>query len=131
MEMESDITFVVDAAKNLRTTVARGIITERMLFEAFERLTADPDYDSHLNELVDLREVEQMLISSESVSRLEDRFAAQMFRSSNRVAIVAVTDLTFGLARMYESLSWKSELIVVTRSLEESDLWLEYGIKME
>jgi hypothetical protein len=125
MTHKSFIVFEINKKRRMRTTIASGVITDRMLFEAFEKLTSAPDYDSTLNELVDLRQVESLNVTNEGLALLEKRFGAQTFRSPNRVAIVAADDHIFEMARVYESLSWKSELITVTRSLDAALMWLE------
>ena len=103
---------------------ACGIITDEILFEAFERLTADSDYDHTINELLDLREVERLAITLSAVDRLESLFETAKFKARNKVAIVASSSHIYGMARMCGLRSWKSELFMVCRNLEEAKKWL-------
>jgi hypothetical protein len=124
MEQESNITFEVDKAARLRVTRAYGVITDEILFDAFERLIADSDYDHTLNELLDLRGVEQLSITLSAVDRLETLFESTKLKAHNKVAIVAASTHVYGMARMYGLRSWKSELFMVSRNLEEAQKWV-------
>lgn len=115
----------MSAEERVRTTTVSGTVSDRMLLAAFETLTSAADYNSSLAELIDLREVENLNVTNEGLRVLEKRFGAQLLRSPNRVSIVAANTGVLERAQFYKRFSWKSELIAVTRSLEDALMWLE------
>jgi hypothetical protein len=50
-----------------------------------------------------------------------------MQNANSRVAIVATSDVGFGLARMYAQSGWVFGEIAVFRTVEEADAWLAAG----
>jgi hypothetical protein len=80
--------------------VFSGDVSDADFLEHLRSLYADPRFDTSMPELVDLREVTSVslspdMISSSARSPLHSPYA--------RRAVVAPTDVLFGLARMYES----------------------------
>jgi hypothetical protein len=90
---------------------------------AFRReFTAHPDFVSGMDELTDLTRVEHVEIDATTLRRLA---STTPFREGSRVAIVAPTDLLFGIARLFEmsgeSSGWDAR---VFRSMDEARTWL-------
>jgi hypothetical protein len=119
------IRFEVDSSKQLRLAIFSGVITESILFQAYEQLLSAPDYEPTLDDLVDMRGVERLGISSQAVRHLVGLFAQPESQAANKLAIVASAAHIFGMARMYEILSSNtSEQIQVFRDLREAEHWL-------
>ncbi|VTR98548.1 Marine sediment metagenome DNA, contig: S01H1_S25812 OS=marine sediment metagenome GN=S01H1_61839 PE=4 SV=1: SpoIIAA-like [Gemmata massiliana] len=119
------ITFDVDPAQRVRRATFRGVITEPVLLSTYGRLISEPGYDFTLNDLIDMRTVSRLEVGPDAIRQLVDLFAHPGEGATNRCAIVTATDHVFGMARMYEMLSWNSsELIHVFRDIEEAERWL-------
>jgi hypothetical protein len=123
----ASITFSFEIAK--RTRVARfvGAITDRELIDAFDRLLHDPAYDASLNDLVDLREVTHMGVTSAGLHRLialyDERGPAVL---NTRNAFVAPTDVLYGVSRMFQTMRGEAPPaeIEVFRTLDEAESWI-------
>lgn len=119
------ISFEVNISHRLRRATFSGVITEPVLFHTYEQLLSEPDYDPTLNDLVDMRGVERLEVSSQGVRQLVGLFAQPETQSTNKLAIVAPESYIFGMARMYEILSSDtSEQIQVFRDLRDAERWL-------
>lgn len=125
MTEQQSIKFEVDIAQRLRKAIFKGEITEAVLFHSYQQLLSEPDYDSTLDDLVDLREVGRFDVSSEGIRQLVELFAQPESQSTNKLAIVAPESHVFGMARMYEILSSDTpEQIQVFRNLKDAECWL-------
>ncbi len=90
---------VIDEARLVVTQVS-GVLRLPDLEENQASLLADPDFDPSFDHLFDLRGAEALNFPSEDVEQAT-RFRA--FSETSRRAVVAPHDLSFGLARMYQS----------------------------
>lgn len=121
------ITFSVDSATRTRTARYSGVITEAELLSTYAALMTAPDYDPTLDDLVDLRAVERLEVSPSAMRQLITIVQPiDALAIPTRTAIVAPTDVVFGMSRMYEMLRGDDvpEEIRVFRSLEEATAWL-------
>ena len=98
----------VEPTKRLRYAVARGRLTDRDLLEAWGDALADPSYDPALDSLVDMSEADSFEVTPEGAQRLADVMVMCAKEpppgTRPRVALVAPTDVAFGMARMYQSI---------------------------
>ena len=123
------IEYRIDNTRRIVLARARGIVTDRDVFgyqqEVWSRASV-AGYD----EIIDMTEAEQIALpSSVRVMELADVSAAMdPMGVSSRFAIVAPSDLTFGLGRMfqaYRGLHEKStKQVGVFRSMNEAREWL-------
>lgn len=121
------ISFSYDAQRRCRTARFAGPITDRELLDAFERLLRDPAYDASLNDLIDLRDVTHMGVTSAGLHRLialYDERAADAHGTRN--AIVAPTDVLYGVSRMFQTLRGECPPaeVEVFRSVDDAERWL-------
>ena len=121
------IRFEMDAANRIRIAVFEGVVDDAELLGSYGSLVAQPDYDPTLNDLVDMRGVDRLEVSSASVRRLVEMFTPlDHGEVVTRLAIVAPRDDVFGMARMYEILrSDAPEQIRVFRDRPEAERWLQ------
>jgi hypothetical protein len=92
--------------------------------EADDALREHPRFDASFDQLVDLREIQASDLSAAEIQKFVDR--PPVFSPSSRRALVVSTDLTFGLARMFEQM--RVELagrIRVFRDLNDAERWLD------
>lgn len=121
------IAFCIDHARQLRTARFAGAITDRELLEAYERLLRDPSYRGDYDDLIDLREVTHMGVTSAGLHRLialyDERGAVE---TPTRNAIVAPTDVLYGVSRMFQTLRGEglAAELEVFRSLDDAERWI-------
>jgi len=117
------VSYSIDLQLPLVYTVFSGEVTDADFVEHLRSLYADPRFDSAMPELVDLREVTEVNVSSDMIPSsarwtLHSPYA--------RRAVVAPTDFLFGLSRMYES--YRGEMgegqFKVFRSIQPALAWL-------
>lgn len=100
-----------------------GVVDDQTFVPLYRRIFADPGYVLGTNELADLRRVSRLALSHEAmddVRILTEHLYADSGRDF-RTVIVAPTDLSFGLGRMYEMLSEDGpERVTVVRRIEEA-----------
>jgi hypothetical protein len=121
------IAYTVEPTRNRVTLVYTGTITDRELFETFDRLYRDPAHRVGMDELSDLRTVHNVTVTSVGLQALADQTARNLdqARQTWRVAVVAPQDVVFGLARMYGLFREDSpELVRVFRDLASAEEWL-------
>ncbi len=119
----------VNLDERVRYSIVTGVVTDADLIAAYERVVADPDFDPTLNVLADTRGIERTEITAKGVQLLAQRRARdeRWVAAKPRVAIVATTDVVFGLARMYEAYGDREgdgKRYLVCRTIEEARRWL-------
>jgi len=125
--LTASITFSFAHAKRVRVARFSGAITDRDLIDTYERLLRDPAYDGTLHNLVDLREVSHMGITSAGLHRLialhDGRGPTE---AHTRNAIVAPTDVLYGVSRMFQTLRGDSRLaeLEVFRTIGAAEHWI-------
>jgi hypothetical protein len=124
------ITFSVDPATHIRTAVYTGVVDDAELLQAYGALLTQPDYDATVDDLIDLRGVERLEVSRDALSRLISMYKpVDSLGVPTRLALVAASDVTFGMSRMYEMLRGDDvpEEIRVFRSHDDAVAWLKDG----
>jgi hypothetical protein len=119
----------VDSAERVRYSVATGVVTDRDMIDAYERVVGDPAFDPTLKVLADIRGLERAEITADGIRDVAERRARDQRALGHppRVAIVVASDVTFGLARMYEAYSdqqGEDKRYLVCRSMDEARRWL-------
>jgi len=123
------IEVTIDHARRLVTATGRGSLTGEDVFGYQRDVWSRLDVSGY-NELMDMREVEQIDLRSIDNMRALAELSASMDAPAapSKFAIVATTDESFGLGRMYETyrrLEGKStKQVGVFRSLNEAYAFL-------
>ena len=121
------MTYEIDEERSLVRTTVSGRLTDADLLAHKHALLADPGFRVGMNELSDIRRVEEFEVTPEGIT------AAALFDSKNkadvgthRLALVASADLVFGMARMYGmKTDGNTGGVGVFRNEEEAVVWLE------
>ncbi len=124
------ITFAVDEAKKRRVATYTGRIDDDTILSAYANLVKQADFDPSLDDLADMREVTSMDVSATALRQIMGMFApVDQLAIPTRLALVAASDLVFGMSRMYEMLRGDDvpEEIRVFRSHDEAITWLDAG----
>jgi hypothetical protein len=127
---EGQIVFSHDPAAKIRTSTFKGILRGQDLLAAYEKLFNSPGFDPQYNDLIDLRLIEKMEVTTDDLRP----FVAKVRQLDKlgihtRVAIVAPTDHAYGAGRLYEAMRGKdsTEFIALFHSMENALLWLKSG----
>jgi hypothetical protein len=100
-----------------------GAVSEDELHDHNQRLRKDPEFVPEYRQLTDVTELTEILIGSKVIIQTAiDHF----FAPGTRRAIVASTDATFGMARMFALQSEAAgQTIEVFREMCKAEEWLE------
>ncbi len=84
-----------------------GVVTMAEVRTMFETYLGDPDFRTDLTHLVDLSQINADSIGFSEVFALSGMFSRSIAETGRqmRIAIFAPNELTYGLSRMFESLS--------------------------
>jgi len=119
--------FSIDRDAGVRVAAFCGVVTDADLMEAYESLLGDPHYDPTLHDLLDMSGVERLEISADAIRELIKRYArVDELGIRTKLAIVAPSDVAFGVGRMYEMLRGDDvpEEIRVFRESSQAGRWL-------
>ena len=99
-----------------------GAPTEDDIHDHGQRLRNDPQFRSDFRQLVDMRELTEIRVGS---GVIRDASRNQFFEPGVRRAVVANSDASFGMARMYAIASENSgQTIEVFRDMDAAKAWL-------
>lgn len=99
-----------------------GVVSDEDLRAHAGLLRADPDFDPTYQQLVDLRDVSALRVSSDTIARVARESA---FAPGVRRAVVAPTDYHFGMGRMFDLYSDAAgQTVAVFRDLDAAEAWL-------
>jgi hypothetical protein len=120
------LSFRVDAQDRILRSRGSGELTVQDLLDYFAESRADPDYEPAMHRVMDLREVTQ-LPSSDDVRSLATFARSKAPVESARMAIIASSDLAFGVSMMFKGFVGYGERLVVVRDETEAMDWLTLG----
>lgn len=123
------VSYTYDEKENLIYTKFTDVITDEDLEKQAKAVAADPRIKPGLRELVDLRAVDSVEASTETLGFIifTDKEHRDKFEGM-RIAIVAPRDLLFGLSKIFEVLSDVENApskINVFRTMREAEEWLQ------
>ena len=103
----------------------RGPVSDDLLLPSYERAYGDPLWQPQFAELADLRGADMTQITTSGLRRLMAHLEPLYQGIDHDAAVVAPTDLNFGLARLYEmESSESSQTTRVFRDFSEAVTWL-------
>lgn len=114
-------------AGNIVVFTWAGEFTLNEYYETMAELEASKAYHPDIDTIWDLREADTQHLSIEDVRSIaaNSRKLASQRKKDWKVAIVANTDLTFGLARMYEAYAnGINNRTKVFRDFEQAEAWV-------
>lgn len=122
------IKFHFPTNKNLVISVHEGIVKDEELIASYKSLLEDNLFDKEMNFLIDLRETDSSSRSREGLNSLA-KFVRTIYQDKYKipkVAVLAPSDISFGLARVFEGISNDIPInYSVFRSSEEALTWLD------
>jgi hypothetical protein len=112
----------IDKSRRIVFSRATGIVTDEVLLDHQQRLSADPDFEPDFRQLYDFCDVEELQATSMGVRELAIN---NPFGRGAQRALVAGSQAVYGVARMFQIMAEKGpDRIEVFYSLEEALDWL-------
>ena len=112
----------IDTERRVVFSTATGILSEDDITDHQARLRADPDFDGKLDQLWDFSGVTAVEVASATIRQLA---RARSFEAGVKRAVVAPSDVAFGMARMFQMLHEDApEEMRVFRASAEARRWL-------
>ena len=112
----------IDVARRIVVSCAWGELSTADFLAHFQAVGTDPSFDPTFGQLVDLREV--ALFTLDTVT-IREKAARSLFQPGVRRAIVAPSDIAFGLARMFGMYAASaSQNVAVFRTIDDAERWL-------
>jgi hypothetical protein len=116
---------VIDASRGLVRSRAWGELSSNDLVAHYASLAADPAFQRHFQQLGDLRDVVSFTVDSRVIAA---EAATPLFAPNVRRALVANTDVGYGLARMFAAYAeGAAQHVRVFRDIAEAEAWLQEG----
>jgi hypothetical protein len=115
--------YKIDKEHRIVLSTAHGVLTRADVLAHQENLLKDPDFDPGYSQIFDFSQVTAFELSAEEIRGLAKR---SVFSPHSHRALIAPSDLGFGLGRMFEMLREnEGELgIRVFRTLEQALDWV-------
>ena len=122
-ERELPISYDIDPKRGLVTSRLWEVVTNDEVDEHNQRLRTDPQFDPDYRQLVDLSGITEIRITTPKVTAAAQD---QYFTPGSRRAFVALTDATFGMARMFATRAEAAggQTIKVFRDRKTAEEWL-------
>ena len=116
------MSFTIDPARKVVFTTVFDELTEQDVKDYQERLLRDPKFNPEYSQLMDATTLKTVRLTSLSTDRL---LRTRPFKRTARCAVIASSDLAFGISRMIE-LHCEEQGIAFRgfRSRPEAEAWL-------
>ena len=115
-----------DKHKRILVVTGIGEITAQEIASTFDKIGGSPEYPPNADRIWDLRKADLTSLDEKSLLKII-QLAKQYPEFANySMALIASTDLSYGVSRMYELLS-EGELprnIMVFREYSEGEKWI-------
>ncbi|MBM3789340.1 MAG: hypothetical protein FJW35_03210 [Acidobacteria bacterium] len=116
----------IDRDRNIARIKLSGSLSKETILDAFDAAVSDEGYRKGMGRLWDFRDADLSSMGPTTIAELA-RHSMKYPRGINdvRVALVAGSDLEFGLARMFAAFSIDAHTTIsVFNSMEEAQAWL-------
>ena len=113
----------INVIRGIVFTTADGILTDADLREHQIGLKNDSDFQPGLNQLVDLQGVTSFELTGDGLRTVA---STDLWRQDSRRAIVALTDVSYGMSRMFQMLTDHDSgaELKVFKDMAEARKWL-------
>lgn len=121
------VEITIDADRRRILSRFSGRLSREVLQRYYDALYAHPRFRTDMSEIFDVSAVTELDLTADEIRDFSATTSANTSKGNGvRVAVVAPTDLTFGLARLYElSQVDTTNRICVVRTMAEAEAWLE------
>ena|SRR3954470_8142071 len=116
------MSYKIDQERRLVITRGWGELTTRELVEVMSQILLDPRFDPSYRSLGDLRDVTSIAVDTMATAQTA---ASPLFADGARRAIVATSDVAYGMARMFAAYSERAgHEVCVFREMAPAEAWL-------
>lgn len=117
------MTYKIDRDRRLVLTRAWGVLSTRDLADVMSQILLDPRFDPMYRSLGDLRDVTDITVDAMDTARTA---ASPIFAEGTRRAIVATSEVAYGMARMFATFAERSgQQVRIFREMGPAEEWLE------
>jgi hypothetical protein len=117
------MSYRIDPARRVVLTRGWGVLTTRELIDVTTQILLDPRFDPTFRSLGDLREVTDVSVDMAASAHTA---ATPLFTAGTRRAIVASSDLAYGVARQFAIFAQRSgQDVRIFREMRQAEEWLE------
>jgi hypothetical protein len=117
------MSYKIDQARQLVITRGWGQLSSDELLETMSQILLDPRFDPSYRSLGDLREVTSITVDTMATAQTA---ASPLFADGTRRAIVATSDVAYGMARMFAAYSERAgHEVRIFREMALAEAWLE------
>jgi hypothetical protein len=118
--------FTIDGDHGVVRFTGEDVFSSRDLMESIKQVTAHPDFQPDYDHLVDLRDVTSFEPDSGDIRKRSQQDRENIRLDTSRIAIVATSNVVFGMSRMYETFMEGADVTVRTfRDMAEAEAWLD------
>jgi uncharacterized protein YbaA (DUF1428 family) len=117
------MSYKIDQERRLVVTRGWGELSSRELFDVMSQIMSDPRFDPTYRSLGDLRDVTSVTVDPMATAQTA---ASPLFADGVRRAIVATSDVAYGMARMFAAYSERAgQEVRIFREMALAEAWLE------
>jgi hypothetical protein len=122
---EKDMDLKIDVEKNIAYIKLSGLLSKKIILNAFDKAVSDKSYKNGMGRLWDFREADLSTLESNTVIEMAQyslRFPPGI--NDVKVAFVVSRDFEYGLSRMFEMSSNAKTPISVFRKIDEAERYM-------
>jgi hypothetical protein len=114
------------ASKHILIGTFDGELTIEMVQSAFKEIVSSSEYPPDISTIWDIRKLDLTSVDRQLMDKIiYFRQGINSIRGAAKIALVADSELSFGLGRMYEGLSGSlAQEMSIFKSMEEAEKWL-------
>jgi hypothetical protein len=117
------MSYKIDQERRLVITRGWGELTTHELADVMSQILLDPRFDPSYRSLGDLRDVTSIAVDTLATAQTA---TSPLFADGTRRAIVATSDVAYGMARMFAAYSERTgHQVCVFRDMASAEAWLE------
>ena len=115
----------IDEEKNIAYIKLTGLLSKKVILNAFDLTVSDKRYKKGMGRLWDFRDSDLSSLDSVTITEMA-QYSLRFPQGINDVKVAFVTsrDLEFGLSRMFEMSSKAKTPIRVFRTMDEAEKWI-------
>jgi len=115
----------IDEEKNIAYIKLSGLLSKKVILNAFDLTVSDNRYKKGMGRLWDFRGADLSSLEFETINAMA-QYSLRYPPGINdvKVAFVTIRDLEYGLSRMFESMSRAKTPIFVFRAMDEAEKWM-------
>lgn len=117
--------FTIDSDRGVVRFTAGSVFSPRDVIASIEQVRNHPAFRPDFDHLIDLRGIKEYQPHADDIRQRSEYDRSDVRLDASRIAIVASSDIAYGMSRMYESLMEGATTTVHTfRDMAAAEAWL-------